>query len=151
MIQEVELMEERLWKKSGWTCRIIKNDGDDGWAAEMTRAGDDEPALTTPWTMGRDKKNPKPMDQSGFMTLVKTASEVLMRHEQQARARLHKQLLYRDDDGVGMRADLDLVPSDDDPHAILTVRNDATGELLRETRVEASFRLTASNVTKARG
>jgi hypothetical protein len=29
--------------------------------------------------MGRDKKNPKPLDASAFQTLVKTASEVLRR------------------------------------------------------------------------
>ena len=143
-----EVMEERLWKKNGWVCRILKNEDDDGWAAEMTRAGDAEPALVTPWTMGRDKKNPKPMDNNGFATLVKTASEVLMRHEQQARARLHKQLLYRDDDGVSMRADLDLVPDDDDPHAIVTIRNEATNALVRTARVEAGYKLTAANLAK---
>ena len=34
--------------------------------------------------MGRDKKSPKPLDQSAFLTLVKTATEVLIRHEQSA-------------------------------------------------------------------
>jgi hypothetical protein len=147
MNQDHDLMEERLWKKSGWVARVVKNEGDDGWAVEMTRAGDSEPALITPWTMGRDKKNPKPMDQNGFTTLVKTASEVLLRHEQQAHARLHKQLLYRNDAGVSMRADLDLVPDDDDPHAILTVRNDATGEVVRTARVAAGYKLTAASLS----
>jgi glycine/D-amino acid oxidase-like deaminating enzyme len=55
---------------------------------EMTRDGESEPALVGPWTMGRDKKNPKPLDQNAFTTLVKTASEVLMRHAQRKGAEL---------------------------------------------------------------
>src|SRR5512144_3248543 len=88
-----DVMEPRHWIKSGWIARVIKNEDDDGWAVEMTRQGDSEPALVGPWTMGRDKKNPKPLDQSAFTTLIKTASEVLRRHEQAARARLHKDLV----------------------------------------------------------
>ncbi len=146
-MNEQEVCEDRLWKKNGWTARVIKNDGDDGWAVEMTRFGDAEPALVTHWTMGRDKKNPKPLNPNDFTTLVKTASEVLMRHEQHARAQLHKQLRYRGDDGIGMRADLDLIPDDDDPHAILTVYNDASGELLHTSRVAAGYKLNAANLT----
>jgi hypothetical protein len=52
--------EERLWKKNGWIARVIKNEDDDGWAVEMTRVGDAEPALVGPWVMGRDKKTPDP-------------------------------------------------------------------------------------------
>ena len=81
----------------------------------MTRIGDDEPALVGPWTMGRDKKNPKPLDQPAFLTLVKTASEVLRRHEQSARARLHRSITFVDDEpstegSRRIRADLDLAP-----------------------------------------
>src|ERR1700747_2780250 len=82
--------EERLWRDNGWTARIIKNEDDEGWAVEMIKDGEAEPALVGPWTMGRDKKNPKPLDAAAFNTLVKTASEVLRRHEQQLRALLHK-------------------------------------------------------------
>ena len=32
--------------------------------------------------MGRDKNNPKPLDQSAFNSMFKTASEVLQRHAQ---------------------------------------------------------------------
>ena len=73
---------DRLWQLDGWTARVIKNQDDDGWAVEMLKDGEAEPALVGPWTMGRDKKNPKPLDVSAFNTLVKTASEVLRRHEQ---------------------------------------------------------------------
>ena len=82
--------QPRLWRDDGWTARVIKNIDDDGWAVEMIKDGEREPALTGPWTMGRDKKNPKPLDSFAFSTLVKTASEVVRRHEQHQHAMLHK-------------------------------------------------------------
>src|SRR5471030_606051 len=87
---ESVINEPRLWVQKGWTARVIKNEDDDGWAVEMILAGHSEPALVVPWTMGRDKKNPKPLDVNAFNTLVKTANEVLRRHEQQLHAQLHK-------------------------------------------------------------
>jgi len=72
--------EARLWRDDGWTARVIKNEDDEGWAVAMCKDGESEPALVGPWTMGRDKKNPKPLDAAAFGTLVKTASEVLRRH-----------------------------------------------------------------------
>ena len=143
-----EIMEATRWKKSGWVAQVIKNEDDDGWAVSMTRVGDSEPALVGPWTMGRDKKNPKPLDASAFSTLVKTASEVLRRHEQALRAKLHRTLPFYGDDGERRRADLDIVPDDDDPHAILGVFDDVSGELLRSGRVSASFKLTASTAQR---
>jgi hypothetical protein len=112
------LHEPRLWRDNGWTARVIKNNDDEGWAVEMIKQGEAEPALVGPWTMGRDKKNPKPLDTNAFNTLVKTASEVLRRHEQQLHAQLHKQF---DVDSVGGRitVTLDIVPDEDDPHAWL--------------------------------
>src|SRR5688572_33086844 len=94
------IQEPRLWRKDGWTARVIKNEDDDGWAVEMTREGDPEPALVGPWTMGRDKKNPKPLDQSAFTVLIKTASEVIRRAEQHRRAQLHKSVAVTGQDGL---------------------------------------------------
>ena len=94
-----EITEPTRWKKAGWIAQVIKNEDDDGWAVAMTRIGDSDPALVGPWTMGRDKRNPKPLDAGAFATLVKTASEVLRRHEQAARERLHKTLSFTTDDG----------------------------------------------------
>ena len=59
------LFEARLWRDNGWTARVIKNEDDDGWAVEMVKHGESEPALVGPWTMGRDKKNPKPRRHLG--------------------------------------------------------------------------------------
>src|SRR5216683_4213603 len=85
-----EEQDPRLWRDDGWTARVIKNEDDDGWAVEMTCDGETEPALVGPWTMGRDKKNPKPLDVSAFATLVKTANEVRARTQQQLHAFLHR-------------------------------------------------------------
>src|SRR3990167_11495757 len=82
-VDDLPVNEPRLWRNNGWTARVIKNEDDEGWAVEMIKDGESEPALVGPWTMGRDKKNPKPLDVSAFQTLIKTASEVLRRHEHQ--------------------------------------------------------------------
>lgn len=135
--------DARLWSDRGWTARVIKNNDDEGWAVEMIRHGEAEPALVGPWTMGRDKKNPKPLDGNAFNTLVKTASEVLRRHEQQRQAMLHRQLDVDTTEGrVGVT--LDIVPDDDDPHALLAA-HDRGGQTLARVRVRADFRLTQAS------
>ncbi|MGF6805090.1 hypothetical protein OKW30_000216 [Paraburkholderia sp. Clong3] len=57
--------EARLWRDDGWTARVIKNEDDEGWAVEMIKDGEAEPALVGPCTMGRNKKDPKPLDTFG--------------------------------------------------------------------------------------
>ncbi|ADX44169.1 hypothetical protein Acav_0243 [Paracidovorax avenae ATCC 19860] len=136
---EAPIQEARLWSDGRWTAEVIKNEDDDGWAVAMTLRGESEPALVGPWTMGRDKKNPKPLDVAAFHTLVKTASEVLRRHEQQLHAQLHKEV------AVGSGADLvrvalRIVPDEEYPYAVLTAHG-AAGQLLGEARVEANFKL----------
>ena len=143
-----DISEPRLWRKNGWTAKVVKNEDDDGWAVEMRRTGDVDPALVGPWTMGRDKKNPKPLDQSAFSTLVKTAREVIERAENAARARLHKSIAFLDESERRVRVDLDIVPDEDDPHAMLSRFDDHTNELLERVRVSASFKLTAENAER---
>ena len=145
MIEDIS--NPRLWKKDGWIARVVDNDNDDGWAVEMSRPGDSEPALVTPWTMGRVKKNPKPMDHSSFHTLVKTVTEVLLRHEQARRAQLHKTFSYQSD-GRRINVVLDIVPDEDDPHAIVVATDEATGEVLREGRTPPSFKLSAASCAR---
>ena len=146
MTEVEDTSDPRLWKKNGWTAKIIKNEDDDGWAVAMTRFGDLEPVLVGPWTMGRDKKNPKPLDMPSFITLVKTANEIMLRHEQSARAALHRTISFTDDDGQRLRADLDIARDDDDPHAILSTFIESTSEPVKSGRVSPSFKLTAANV-----
>jgi hypothetical protein len=137
------LHEDRCWRDKGWTAQVIKNEDDDGWAVAMTLQGQAEPALVGPWTMGRDKKNPKPLDAAAFGTLVKTAREVLRRHEQQRDAALHKALTLNTEAGP-VQVTLDIVPDEDEPHAWLAA-TDAAGEALARVRVAAGFRLSAAS------
>jgi hypothetical protein len=142
---DADIQEPRLWREDGWTARVIKNNDDEGWAVEMIKAGQAEPALVGPWTMGRDKKNPKPLDKSAFNTLVKTASEVIRRHEQHLHAQLHKSVFVSTDDGR-VEVTLDIVPDDDDAHAILAATQ-ADGERIAQLRVAAGFRLDARSAS----
>ena len=137
------IKQDRLWRDNGWTARVIKNNDDDGWAVEMIRQGQAEPALIGPWTMGRDKKNPKPLDTAAFNTLVKTAAEVIRRHEQQLHATLHKNVAVTVR-GQRVTVALDIVADEDDPHALLAA-HDAEGARLAQVRVAASFKLSAAS------
>jgi hypothetical protein len=109
----------------------------------MIRQGEPEPALVGPWTMGRDKKNPKPLDTNAFHTLVKTASEVLRRHEQQLHARLHRSVVLALPGGR-ITVTLDIVPDDDDAHALLSATA-ADGQQLGRVRVSAGFKLDSAS------
>ena len=133
------ITQARLWRDNGWTACVIKNDDDDGWAVSMTPDGQVEPALVGPWTMGRDKKNPKPLDTSAFNTLVKTAAEFVRRHEQQLHATLHRQIEI-DHGGARVCVSLDIEPDEDNPSAMLRAV-DAADSLLAQVRVPPSFKL----------
>ena len=137
------LHEARLWKDNGWTAQVIKNEDDDGWAVAMTPDGQVEPALVGPWTMGRDKKNPKPLDSGAFHTLVKTATEFVRRHEQQLQATLH-QAIEIAHDGARLSVTLDITPDEESPSAVLRA-TDAAGELLGEASVSPGFKLTRAS------
>ena len=131
--------EPRLWQGEGWTARVIKNEDDDGWAVAMIKDGEPEPALVGPWTMGRDKKNPKPLDTTAFNTLVKTASEFVRRHEQQLHAELHQRITVTAR-SARITVSLDIVPDEENPQALLSA-HDESGELLATVNVAPSFKL----------
>ena len=139
---DVALQTPRLWRGDGWTARVMKNDDDEGWAVAMIRDGEPEPALVGPWTMGRDKKNPKPLDGAAFSTLVKTASEVIRRHEQQLQAILHKRVSVRVD-GRAIEVLLDITPDEDAPSAVLTALGE-DGEQLAQIKVTPDFKLNST-------
>jgi hypothetical protein len=143
--EATRLHEPRLWRDNGWTARVIKNEDDEGWAVAMIKDGEPEPALVGPWTMGRDKKNPKPLDTAAFNTLVKTASEVIRRAEQHLQATLHREITISCAAGRVTVA-LDIVPDDDDPHALLSATGEGGDELAR-VKVAASFRLNRASAT----
>lgn len=138
-----KIQEPRRWRGDGWTAQVIKNEDDDGWAVAMIRDGEPEPALVGPWTMGRDKKNPKPLDSSAFITLVKTATEFVRRHEQQLHASLHQSMVVTAR-SARVSVCLDVVPDEDNPYATLRAIDDSDA-LLAEVRVPPSFKLNRSS------
>lgn len=131
--------QDRLWSDGTWTARVINNDDDDGWAVAMYLDGETEPALVGPWTMGRDKKNPKPLDTNAFNTLVKTAKEVIRRSEQQRHAQLNKNVNVSVD-GQRICVALSIVPDEEGATATLRAVN-ALGEELARVPVSPTFPL----------
>jgi hypothetical protein len=139
-MQDQPLVQEaRRWQNEQWTAQVIKNDDDDGWAVAMYKAGESEPALVGPWTMGRDKKNPKPLDGSAFITLVKTAGEFVRRSEQQLHAQLNQSVTVNGQDGR-VTVLLRIVPDEDNPYAVLSAQDEG-GDALAELKVAAGFKL----------
>jgi hypothetical protein len=132
-----------VWSDARWTARVIKNEDDDGWAVAMMLHSESEPALVGPWTMGRDKKNPKPLDVSAFNTLVKTANEVLRRHEQQLHAQLNRSVSVSVD-GRRIRVALAIVPDEDGATASLVAMDDFGEELVR-IPVSPAFKLNVNS------
>jgi hypothetical protein len=135
--------QPRLWQGDGWTALVIKNGDDDGWAVAMTKDGASEPALVGPWTMGRDKKNPKPLDGFAFSTLVKTASEFVRRQEQQLHASLHQSMAVTAG-GRRITVSLDITPDEDNPYATLSAQDEG-GDALANVRVDAGFKLSRAS------
>jgi hypothetical protein len=131
--------EARRWQNEQWTAQVIKNDDDDGWAVAMYKSGESEPALVGPWTMGRDKKNPKPLDGSAFITLVKTAGEFVRRSEQQLHAQLNQSVTVNGQDSR-VTVLLRIVPDEDNPYAMLSAQDEG-GDALAELKVAAGFKL----------
>lgn len=135
------IQEPRLWSDTTWTARVIKNEDDDGWAVAMYLAGESEPALVGPWTMGRDKKNPKPLDTAAFHTLVKTAKEFVRRSEQQRFAELNKNVTVTVN-GQRIRVALAIVPDEEGATATLSAE-DGFGVQMARVKVQPQFVLNA--------
>ena len=110
-----------------------------------TPDGRPEPALVGPWTKGRDKKNPKPLDANAFNTLVKTAAEVVRRHEQQLQATLHNAVTVQTAAGR-WQVTLDIVPDEFEPHALLAAQDDA-GDCVARFKVSPAYRLNHASAT----
>lgn len=112
----------------------------------MIKDGEPEPALVGPWTMGRDKKNPKPLDVNAFNTLVKTTSEFVRRHEQQLHATLHQRITVTAR-SARITVSLDIVPDEDNPYALLSAHPEAeeSSEPLARLRVAPTFKLSRAS------
>ncbi|CAG2144449.1 hypothetical protein [Cupriavidus numazuensis] len=138
--------EPRLWRDKGWTARVIKNEDGDGWAVEMIRDGSAEPALVGPWTMGRNKVDPKPLDATAHQTLVKTAAEVIRRHEQQLHAQLNKQCSIETESG-SLTVRLVVTPDEFEPFGTLTAV-DPFGDVIAMVKVPPDFKLTRARAER---
>ena len=139
------IQQDRRWSDGTWTARVINNDDDDGWAVAMYLDGQSEPALVGPWTMGRDKKNPKPLDTGAFNTLVKTAKEVIRRSEQQLHAQLNKNVSITVQ-GERLRIAMAIVPDEEGATATLTA-TDAFDQELACVPVSPTFKLNVDSAT----
>ncbi len=129
------------WSEDGWTARIIDHPDDDGWALAMTRDGDDEPLLVVPWVMGRNKKDPKPLNEADFRTQLKAARDFRTRlMNQQRRAHRKSYLVYdRAEQPVSVVFDID--QDDFEPRGFLTAAG-PIGEELARYEVPPGFQLT---------
>jgi len=141
-----QIHEPRLWRDKGWTAKVVKNEDGEGWAVEMIRDGSAEPALVGPWTMGRNKVDPKPLDAVAHQTLVKTASEVIRRHEQQLHAQLNKQVSIEIASQL-VNVRLAITPDEFEPFGTLTAI-DPCGDVLASVNVQPDFRLTTESATR---
>jgi hypothetical protein len=137
---EPDIMELGLWRRNGWTARVIKNEDDDGWAVEIRKAGLPEPVLISPWVMGRDKKTPKPFDGPAFMTFVKTASEVLARSTRQREQALKKRLDIAWE-GRWYAVTLEQVPDEYESYALLSAVDDE-GRTVAKHQVAPNYKFT---------
>jgi hypothetical protein len=66
---------------------------------------------------------------------------------QQLHAQLHRSVTVTAKSGERIRVDLDITPDEDDPHAILTVFDEA-GAVATRTRVAADFKLSADSARR---
>ncbi|MBP6598903.1 MAG: hypothetical protein KA216_05575, partial [Giesbergeria sp.] len=88
---------------------------------------------------------PKPLDVNAFNTLVKTANEILRRHEQQLHAQLNKNVTITVQ-GERLRVLLAIVPDEDGASATLSAEN-ALGEELARVSVSPAFKLTVDSAS----
>jgi len=134
-----------VWEMAadGWTACIIDNPNDDGWALAMTRDGDDEPLLVVPWVMGRNKKDPKSLNELDFRTQLKAARDFRIRMQNQRRAVFRKSFTVYSDDDVAITVVFDVDQDDFEPQGVLTA-TDALGDELARYTVAPGFRLTRS-------
>ena len=133
--------EDYVWKERGWTAEIIRDDeGGSGWAVAMTPDGADEPVYTAPWTMGRNKKDPKPMTTRDFLVWIKSASEFLERTQRQLGTRARKSLDLTDPGGAFVRIIFD-VQERGEAVGVLTAENSVGLEIAR-AEIDPLFRLT---------
>lgn len=130
-----------VWKDRGWIARIIKREDGDGWAVTMTREGDSEPAFMGPWTMGRNKVDPKPMSQHAFNTWVKSATEFLARSKYQIKTADRNVFTIYTEDNEKLSVAFDIDRGDYESEGVLTAC-DTFGNEIARCSTDPRFKLT---------
>ncbi len=130
-----------VWKDRGWIARIIEDEDGGGWAITMTRKGDDEPAYMGPWTMGRNKVDPKPLDQDAFNTWVKSATEFLARSQYQQRTANREVFTVFTEAGEELTVEFDIEQGDYEAEGML-IAKDVFGNEIERCTVDPRFKLT---------
>ncbi|MEL6179722.1 MAG: hypothetical protein AAFS10_12255 [Myxococcota bacterium] len=129
------------WTGRGWTADVVDNEDGGGWALAMTPDGYDEPVLVVPWVMGRNKKDPKPLNQADFNTQVKAAQDFLTRREQQLRTAHRVSHDVVGEQGEWVRVIFDIIPDEIEPEGQL-VGLSREGEEVARVSCPPSFKLT---------
>lgn len=146
--KKIKVKAPIIWtvKDRGWTAQIIKSEAGPGWAVTMTRDGDDEPAYMGPWTMGRNKVDPKPMSQNAFNTWVKSATEFLARSQYQIKT-VNRQVftIYTESgEELGVSFDIDLGDYESEGRL---VAEDTYGNEVAQTSVSPKFDFNLDSAT----
>jgi hypothetical protein len=128
----------RSWSDKGWTARIVLNEDGGGWALSMTQDGNDEPILIVPWVMGRNKKDPKPLNKADFASQLKAARDFVARHKQQLSA-AHRVTRNVSDAAGPIRVVFDLIPDEFEPEGELVAWRGQ--EEVARVRCAAGFKL----------
>lgn len=124
---------QTTWSDKGWTAEVVLNEDGGGWAVAMTKDGHDEPVLVVPWVMGRNKKDPKPLNAADFATQLKAARDFLERRETQIRRAHRRTADVTDGDGARVRIVFDVIPDEFEPEGLLVAYGEAGDELGRAT------------------
>jgi len=136
--------EDMVWEERGWKAEIIRDDeGGSGWAVAMTPDGADEPVYTAPWTMGRNKKDPKPLSTKDFLVWIKSAKEFVERSSRQTRHSFRKSIDTIDENGDFVRVVFDVV-NHGEAKGTLTAF-DQVGLELESVECDPAFKLTVES------
>jgi len=133
------------WSGRGWNAQVIQNEDGGGWACEMRRDGDRDPVYVGPWTMGRNKVDPKPLSQNAFNSWVKSASEFMMRSNMQKRRKDRQTFDITTDDGEKITVIYDIQRGEYESVGVLTAENVFSEEIARvEVDLRFSFTIEAA-------
>ena len=122
---------DMCWSGGGWTAEVVQSEDGGGWALAMTHDSHDEPTMVVPWVMGRNKKDPKPLNKLDYAAAVKAAQDFLNRHEQQRRMAHRVSFDVVGDDGGWVRVVFDIIPDEYETEGELVGFSRAGDELAR--------------------